>query len=85
MHVAFGISSMALPLTHFLGTLDACSVLINQVVPPSSQDNLVIHIGHVHHKQAVITKVVLHDSPDNVERKIVPCMTDMGDVVNGRT
>ena len=61
------------------------AVVLEQLVSPRSQNDLVVNVRDVHLEQDVVVKVVLHDSAQNVKRKVRTRMSHVCDVVDGRS
>jgi len=48
-------------------------------------DDLVVHVGDVHHLEDVVAEPVSHDAPEGVRADVSACMTDVGLVLHGGT
>ena len=59
-------------------------VLLQQVIAPRSQNNLVINIGYVHYILNFEFEVLFQNPPQNIERYIVPCVAHVGNIINCR-
>ena len=58
-------------------------VLRHEVVPPAAKDDLVVNIRHVHLKEDLVRKVVLHDPSHDVHRQVGARVSHVADVVHG--
>lgn len=70
--------------TYLLRVAGIFPILLQQVVAPRSENDLVVHVRYVHHEQAVIAKVVLQHAAHDVERHVVSRMAHVRGVVDGR-
>ena len=61
---------------------DLSSVLLQKVIPPGFDYNLVIHICDVHDKKNTIAKVVFKHSPQDVDGHVVPISGQLFQVLN---
>ena len=57
-------------------------ILLQQVVPPSSADDLIVNISDVHHVHHVIVEVAAQNSTQNVECDVGPGVTHVRGVVD---
>lgn len=67
---------------HLAGVRPGCLVLVQQEIAPGAEDDLVLHVGHVHHKAHGVAKVVLQHAAHDVKCEVVPGVAQVRRVVD---